>query len=79
MSKLEEYTAKAAESLANAEAATGERDRAFHRRAHGVWRKLIVGIGEAEERAARPVTKSAAAKPAPQKAAMRVPGRLTPS
>ncbi|MBB3910551.1 hypothetical protein EO081_06015 [Sphingomonas desiccabilis] len=52
MTKLEEYTSKAEASLAAAEAATSERDRAFHRRAHTIWRKLIRGIGEAEERAA---------------------------
>ena len=52
MTKTEDYTARAAASLAAAEAATTERDRLFHRRAHSVWRKLLVGIGEAEERAA---------------------------
>lgn len=51
MTKLEEYTEKAAESLAAAEQATTDRDRVFHRRAHNIWRKLIQGIGEAEERA----------------------------
>lgn len=52
MTKLEDYTAKAAESLAAAGIATTERDRVFHQRAHSVWKKLIAGIGEAEERAA---------------------------
>lgn len=53
MTKLEEYTAKAAESLAAIETAGNDRDRAHHRRAHSIWRKLIVNVGEAEQRAAR--------------------------
>lgn len=52
MSKIEDYTARAAASLASAEAATNARDRAFHHRAHSVWRKLIAGVAAAEERAA---------------------------
>jgi hypothetical protein len=52
MTKLEEYTLKAETSLAAADAATSEQDRAFHRRAHTIWRKLIRGVGEAEDRAA---------------------------
>lgn len=52
MSNVEEYTARAAASLTAAEAATNARDRAFHHRAHGVWRKLIAGVAAAEERAA---------------------------
>lgn len=52
MSKFDEYTGKAAASLAAADAATSDRDRAFHRNAHTIWRKLIRGIGEAEERVA---------------------------
>lgn len=52
MSKVEDYTARAAASLAAAEAATNARDRAFHQRAHSVWRKLIAGVAAAEERAA---------------------------
>lgn len=52
MTKVEDYTARAAESLAAAQAATNDRDRAFHHRAHGVWRKLVAGVGEAEQRAA---------------------------
>jgi NAD-dependent oxidoreductase involved in siderophore biosynthesis len=52
MTKLEEYTLKAETSLAAAESATSEQDRAFHRRAHTIWRKLMRGVGEAEERAA---------------------------
>ena len=59
MTKHEEYSAKAAESLAAAGAATNARDRAHHQRAHSVWRKLVAGIGEAEDRAAV----SLAAKP----------------
>lgn len=66
MTKMEEYTARAAESLAAVAAATNERDRAFHHRAHSVWRKLIAGIGAAEERAAqKPEPKLKKAKPAP--------------
>lgn len=60
MSKIEEYNARAAESLTAMEAATNERDRMHHRRAYGIWRKLIAGIGEAETRAA---TKSPRAVP----------------
>ena len=52
MTKTEEYSAKAAASLAAAGEATNERDRAFHRRAHTIWRKLMQGISDAEERAA---------------------------
>jgi hypothetical protein len=52
MTKFEEYTAKAAESLAAAGVASSERDRIFHQRAYSIWKKLITGIGEAEERAA---------------------------
>lgn len=52
MTKLEDYTAKAEASLAAAEAATSDRDRAFHRKANAVWRRLIRSLGEAEERAA---------------------------
>ena len=58
MTKFDEYSAKAAESLAAAESATTARDRAHHQRAHGIWRKLIAGIGEAQARAdARPAPK----------------------
>jgi len=52
MTKLEQYTAKAAESLAASEIATNSRDRAFHHRAYCVYRRLIAGVAEAEERAA---------------------------
>jgi hypothetical protein len=52
MTKLEHYTAKAAESLAAVEAATTARDRAFHHRAHAIWRRLIAGVAEAEQREA---------------------------
>ena len=59
MTKLEEYTGKAEASLAAAAAATNERDRAFHRRAHTIFRRLILGLDEAEKRAAMiPVPKS---------------------
>jgi len=51
MTKLEHYTAKAAESLAATQAATTTRDRAFHDRAHAIWRRLIAGAAAAEERA----------------------------
>lgn len=51
MSKLEDYTARAAASLAAAEGATTESDRMFHRRAHAVYRRLIVGEDQAAERA----------------------------
>ena len=50
MTKLEHYRIKAAESLAATEAATNARDRAFHHRAHSVWRRLIASAAEAEER-----------------------------
>ena len=52
MTKLEDYTSKAEASLLAAQNATNERDRAFHQRASTIWRKLIRGIDEAEERAA---------------------------
>ncbi len=68
MTKLEEYTDKAAASLVAADQATTDSDRAFHRRAHGIWRKLIQGISDAEERAAmRPAPKT---KPESARAAM---------
>lgn len=51
VSKIEEYQAKAAESLAALGSAANARDRAFHGRAYGIYRRLIDGIGEAEERA----------------------------
>ncbi len=65
--KLEQYTAKAAESLAATTAATNARERAFHHRAHSIYRRLIAGVAEAEERAAlnpprSTSTKSSAAK-----------------
>ena len=52
MTKLEEYTARAAESLAAHDAADNPRDRAHHHRAHAIWRRLIAGIAAAEDRAA---------------------------
>jgi len=55
MTKLEHYSAKAAESLAAAEAATTARERMHHHRAYAIWRRLIVGIAQAEERALNPV------------------------
>ena len=45
MTKLEEYEEKAAASLAAVDAASNDRDRAFHRNAHSIWRKLIRGLG----------------------------------
>ena len=62
MSTTEEYGARAAESLAAAEGATNERDRAHHRRAYSVWRKLILHLGEAEARAASRPEKAHSAK-----------------
>jgi hypothetical protein len=70
MTKTEDYTARAAASLAAAEAATTERERLFHRRAHSVWRKLLVGIGEAEERAAMQPPRSEAVYRNPSKPRM---------
>lgn len=58
MTKIDEYEARASESMAAIEASTNERDRAFHRRAYSIWRKLIAGVGEAEARAVmRPAPK----------------------
>lgn len=74
MSKLEDYTAKAEASLAAAEVAKTDRDRAFHRNAHSIWRKLIRGLGEAEERVAtEPAAppKARAKKPAAKPAVMK--------
>lgn len=73
MTKLEDYTAKAAASLAAVETAKTDRDRAFHRNAHTIWRKLIRGLGEAEERAAaRPAPPPPAAAKAPRREARTV-------
>jgi hypothetical protein len=52
MTKLEHYKAKAAESLAAAEAAGSASERDFHRRAHAIWRRLMAGISNPDERAA---------------------------
>jgi hypothetical protein len=72
MSSIEDYSAKAAESLAAAEAATNERDRAFHRRAYSIYRKLVANVGEAEARAeARVPARVEAAKRAAAASAMR--------
>jgi hypothetical protein len=73
MTKLEEYAAKADASLAAAEAATSDRDRAFHRNAHSIWRKLMRGLGQAEDRAAmQPATPAKSGpKPAAKPAAMK--------
>lgn len=72
MSKLEEYSAKAAASLAAAEDAKTDRDRAFHRNAHTIWRKLIRGLGEAEDRAAmQPAAPTRARKETPKPAGMK--------
>jgi hypothetical protein len=51
MTKLEMYTAKAAESLAAAEAAATSRERAFHHRAYTIYRRLSAGLADAETRA----------------------------
>jgi len=45
MTKVETYREKAAASLAAATSAPTERERAFHHRAHCIWRRLV---GEAE-------------------------------
>ena len=59
VTKLDEYLAKITASEAAAEASTTERDRAFHRRATSIWRKLIHNIDETERRAAsRPAIKA---------------------
>ena len=54
MTKLEDYTAKAAESLAAHDAATTSADRAYHHRAHAIWRRLIATVAADEVRAANP-------------------------
>lgn len=59
MTKLEHYTAKAAESLAATETATTARDRDFHHRAYAIWRRLIAGVAAAEDRAALGPSKDA--------------------
>jgi len=48
----EDYLAKAAEALAQLEAATSEAERVRLRRAHGVYLKLSTHGAEAAERAA---------------------------
>ena len=63
MTKLEQYKAKAAESLAATEAATNARERAFHHRAHSIYRRLIAGVTEAEDRAALNPARATAQKP----------------
>jgi hypothetical protein len=63
MTKIEDYTAKSVASLAAALAATSERDRAFHHRAHGIWKRLIVNTTQAEERAAIAPPAPARSKP----------------
>jgi hypothetical protein len=65
--KLEQYTAKAAESLAATNAATTARERAFHHRAHSIYRRLIAGVGEAEDRAALNPARATPTKPAAKK------------
>jgi hypothetical protein len=52
MTKLEDYTARAAESLAAHDAAGTARDRAHHHRAHSIWRRLIANLAIDEERSA---------------------------
>jgi len=41
MTKIEDYTEKAAVSLAAATSATTAQERAFHHRAHCIWRRLL--------------------------------------
>ena len=41
MTKVENYMEKAAASLAAATTASTERERAFHHRAHCIWRRLV--------------------------------------
>ena len=66
VTKLDEYRAKIIASDAAAEASTSERDRAFHRRASSIWRKLIANIDET----ARRVASQPAAKADGKKASM---------
>lgn len=63
MSKLEEYQARAAESLAAVDAATNARDRAFHHRAHAIYRRLIINAGEAESHSTTATPKLTGAAP----------------
>ena len=65
VTKLDEYRAKITASEAAAEAATTERDRAFHRRASSIWRKLIHNIDETERRVASQPAPKADGKKAP--------------
>lgn len=67
MTKFEDYTARAAESLAAGAAATTQRDREFHHRAHSIYRRLIANIAPDEQRVsaradAKPVKAAAPAK-----------------
>ena len=62
MTKLEQYTAKAAESLAATESATTASERAFHHRAHSIYRRLIAGVAQAEERASLNAPRSPSSK-----------------
>lgn len=55
MTKLENYTEKAAASLAAATVATTARERAFHHRAYCIWRRLVA---DAEVAAANPAASS---------------------
>ena len=66
MTKFEEYTQKAADSAAAVEAATTERERIFHRRAQTIYQRLILGIGEAEDRAAAAPVVKKSVRPAPR-------------
>jgi hypothetical protein len=63
MTKLEQYQAKAAESLAATTAATNARERAFHHRAHSIYRRLIAGLAEAEDRATLNPARATPSKP----------------
>jgi hypothetical protein len=65
MSTAEEYQAKAAETLAQLDAATNESERVRLRRAHGAYLKLATHGAEAAERAAmKPLPKIRPEKPA---------------
>jgi hypothetical protein len=63
MTQLEDYTAKSVASLAAALAAANDGDRAFHHRAHGIWKRLMVDAVKAEKRAAMDPAPSARSKP----------------
>ncbi|CAN5376651.1 hypothetical protein BH09PSE4_BH09PSE4_06120 [soil metagenome] len=59
MAAIEEYQAKATQSALDLEEATNERDRAHHRRAILVWKRLIANSIASAEKAGLPVPKAA--------------------